>query len=173
MVLGPQVIAPPTTTTTVPPTTVPPTTTTTVDEVVLGPQVIAPPTTAAPSSRLLTGVHASSSGQSASVARLYMAVFTRQPDRSGHDFWVGRANSGVDMMTIASDFVASREFVSTYAQLDNAAFVRLLYRNVMDRDGDRIGIAYWTGRLDGGTNRAFVTLLFSESSEFRTLTGTN
>ena len=133
---------------------------------------IAPPTTTGPSTRLLTGIHANSTGTSASVARLYMAVFTRQPDRAGHDFWVGRANSGVDLIAIASEFVSSPEFVSTYAELDNGAFVRLLYRNVMDRAGDREGIAYWTGRLDGGTNRSFVTLLFSESPEFRDLTGT-
>lgn len=106
------------------------------------------------------------------MARLYMAVFTRQPDNGGHQFWVNQSASGVGLVEIANEFVLSPEFVKTYSRLDNAGFVRLLYGNVLDRAGDREGIAYWIGRLDGGTSQAFVTLLFSESPEFKDLTGT-
>lgn len=117
-------------------------------------------------------MYADSSGVEASIARLYMAVFTRQPDSQGHQFWVSQSAAGMPLAAIADEFVRSPEFVETYATLDNHAFVELLYRNVMDRAGDREGVAYWTGRLDGGTSRAAVTLFFSESPEFKRLTGT-
>lgn len=124
-------------------------------------------------SRLLRGRFANATGSNALIARLYMAVFSRQPDAGGHAYWVDRHQRGASLLDIADFFVQSPEFVNTYSTLDARAFVNVLYRNVFVRNGDATGVAYWNGRIDGGTSRAYVTLLFSDSPEFRQLTATN
>ncbi len=121
----------------------------------------------------LTGPFASATGSNGAVARLYVAVFQRQPDTAGHTYWVAKAGAGVKLIDIAGLFVTSDEFVATYASLDNSAFVNLLYRNVMIRTGDDAGVAYWNGLLTSGTSRAAVTLAFSDSPEFKSLTETS
>ncbi|MGH1506142.1 MAG: hypothetical protein ACRBI6_21510, partial [Acidimicrobiales bacterium] len=45
-------------------------------------------------SRQLTGDYAETSGTNGSVARLYMAVFNRQPDGTGYQFWVNAHDNG-------------------------------------------------------------------------------
>ncbi len=120
--------------------------------------------------RILTGEFAASTGVKASVARLYIAVFQRQPDNA---YWVERSAKEMTMWEIASYFVASDEFTLTYADLDNAAFIDLLYVNVMGRVKDADGAAYWTALLDGGVlDRGGITLQFSESAEFMNVTET-
>ncbi len=37
-------------------------------------------------------------------------------------------------------------------------------------NGEAAGVTYWTNILNGGTSRAAVTLLFSQSPEFKILT---
>lgn len=122
-------------------------------------------------SRELIGTHAGASGVEGSVARLYMAVFTRQPDDDGHMFWVGQAAAGLTMREIASLFITSEEFRRTYDALDDAAFVDLLYVNVMDRVGDPSGVRFWNRELADGVPRSVIVLQFSESPEFRQRTG--
>ncbi len=125
-------------------------------------------------SRELTGEFAEASGIDGSIARLYMAVFNRQPDAAGHAFWVEQAESGMDLVDMAAFFVSSPEFVETYDELDNAAFVDLLYMNVLTRGGDAGGVEFWNSQLDSNAmSRAVVVLNFSESTEFKDLTKTS
>ena len=116
--------------------------------------------------------YADKAGNHSSVSRLYMAVFSRQPDAAGHTFWLERTNTDMTLWDIARYFVASEEFTLTYDKLDNVKFVNLLYVNVMGRNADSAGAAYWVGMLDSGLDRGGVTLMFSESAEFKILTKT-
>lgn len=122
--------------------------------------------------RVLTGDYAGTSGIDGSVARLYMAAFGRQPDPAGHAYWVERASDGASLPAIAYEFIVGAEFAQRYGELDNAGFVDQLYPNVMGRTGDPDGVAYWNRLLDSGVERVAVTLAFSESAEFRAITGT-
>ena len=125
-------------------------------------------------SRELTGEFADATGIDGSIARLYMAVFTRQPDAAGHAFWVEQAENGMTLPEIAEFFVSSPEFADLYDELDNAGFVDLLYLNVLDRAGEAGGVAFWNGQLDSGAmERGIVVLNFSESVEFKGLTGSS
>ncbi len=125
-------------------------------------------------SRELTGDFADASGIEGSVARLYMAVFTRQPDAAGHAYWVEQAESGMTLPEIAAFFVSSPEFAELYDELDNAGFVDLLYVNVLDRGGDADGVEFWNDELDTeARDRANVLLNFSESVEFKAITKTS
>lgn len=77
----------------------------------------------------------------ADVYRLYDAAFNRSPDLAGFTWWAG---SGLDAQAIASAFVASTEFADLYNG-DRTAIVTALYRNVLDREPDAAGLAYWVG----------------------------
>ena len=122
--------------------------------------------------REITGDLAASNGTSGTVARLYMAVFSRQPDGAGQGYWVDQHHAGASLQKIAEMFVTSPEFRETYDALDNDEFLAVLYRNVMDRDPDAEGLAYWKQLIDSDLSRAEITLWFSESAEFQQLTFT-
>ncbi len=121
----------------------------------------------------ITGDLAGSSGSAGTVARLYMAVFSRQPDGAGQGYWIAQHRDGATLQMIASMFVTSPEFRETYDDLDDDEFLTVLYHNVMDREPDAGGMAYWQGLIDSGLSRAEVTLWFAESAEFQRLTFTS
>lgn len=108
----------------------------------------------------------------ARVVRLYRAFFLRDPDAAGLAYWTDQARNGVSLEAIAAAFAQSGEFRNRYGALDNAAFVNLVYTNVLGRAPDAGGAAYWTGLLNAGTSRGAVMVGFSESTEFIRSTGT-
>jgi len=104
----------------------------------------------------------------APLARLYFAAFGRIPDGAGLDFWVRLNRAGTDLGAIAASFIASEEFIRLYgAGLSNAAFVDVLYQNVLGRAADAEGQAFWLAALANGMPRGQVLLSFSESPENR------
>ena len=102
------------------------------------------------------------------IFRLYGATLAREPNANGLVGWLDALQSGrLQLEQVAAGFVGSPEFRNIYGPLDNAAFVELLYRNVLNRDASAAELGGWTGRLDAGTSRAAVVLGFSESREYR------
>lgn len=100
------------------------------------------------------------------VARLYRSYFGRTADTSGLRYWVEQRRRGVTVARISSNFAGSSEFVRQYGSLANAAFVQLVYENVLGRPPDPVGAAYWVGRLDRRvTSRGQLMANFSESTE--------
>lgn len=107
--------------------------------------------------------------------RLYKAAFDRIPDLPGLGYWIARLDAGARMLDVASGFLASEEFRDLYGQdPDNAAYTLALYLNVLDREPDADGYAYWNARLSGepwegvwhGTvTREQMLIDFSESPE--------
>ena len=108
----------------------------------------------------------------AQVFRLYQATLGRDPDTNGLINWATRLDDGAQsLVQVARGFTNSAEFLQTYGATDNAAFVTLLYDNVLDRAPDAQGLANWTARLSGGDmTRQEVVVGFSESAEFRSAT---
>lgn len=108
-----------------------------------------------------------------SITRLYRAYFKRAPDLGGLSYWIGQLQRGLPLGAVSSSFAASHEFRATYGGLDDGQFVRLVYRNVLDRSPDSGGYSFWLGRLRSGrVTRGGVMTGFSESSEFVRLTHT-
>ncbi len=103
-----------------------------------------------------------------SIARLYTAVLGRLPDTGGLEYWIGVRSSGQSLQEIARRMTASAEFRNTYGSLNNGQFVDLVYQNVLGRQPDASGRAYWVGRLNGGYARSALMIGFSESPEFKT-----
>ncbi|UOA29056.1 DUF4214 domain-containing protein [Pseudosulfitobacter sp. DSM 107133] len=109
---------------------------------------------------------------SAQVFRLYQAALARTPDSAGHAGWTQMLFDGArSLENVASDFVASAEFQTTYGNLDTGAFVDLLYQNVLGRAADAGGRAGWVSRIDDdGMTRAQAVVGFSQSREFTNAT---
>lgn len=112
-------------------------------------------------------------GVADSVTRLYLAVFDREPDETGRQYWVGQYINGTSLPTIAASFMSSNEWQRHMGQLDDAQFVDLLYRNVLDRAADDNGRHYWVSLAAAGLSRTDMLLWFSESAEFINKTGTH
>lgn len=108
-------------------------------------------------------------GVVAPVARLYFAYFLRIPDSGGLSHWIGRHRGGDSLLSISDQFATSAEFAATYGSLTNAQFVQRVYSNVLARDPDADGLAYWIGQMAGGMTRGQVMVQFSESAEYRAL----
>ncbi len=99
------------------------------------------------------------------IARLYSAYFDRQPDAEGWEYWNREFTTGSSLAEISYLFAQSSEFNSS-ATLDDEAFVAFVYAEVLDRQPDEEGFAYWLSELAGETDRGELVLYFSESAEY-------
>jgi hypothetical protein len=108
----------------------------------------------------------------ADVYRLYVAAFLRFPDPAGYAYWVGARNNGTSLEVMAQSLIGSTEFNLRYGALPDDQFVRLIYLNVLGREPEAAGNAYWLGQLGVGTSRASMLVGFSQSQEFIRATGT-
>lgn len=102
------------------------------------------------------------------VMRLYLAYFLRLPDQAGLEHWLGTARAGTPLAAISQAFSESNEFTDRYGQVSDGGFVDQVYRNVLGREADSGGRAYWADRLANGTTRGELMVGFSESPEFVT-----
>ncbi|MGF1595339.1 MAG: DUF4214 domain-containing protein [Acidimicrobiales bacterium] len=109
----------------------------------------------------------------ARVWRLYQAFFLRQPDRGGFDYWLSVRSNGYGLGAIAYQLSTSAEFQNRYGNLSNDQYVSLVYNNVLCRQPDSGGLAYWRGLLDSGQlSRWDMMVNFVELEEYMTRTGT-
>ena len=105
------------------------------------------------------------------IARLYLAGLGRLPDRSGLQYWTRRHAAGVPLIELAQQFITSTEFLRRYGSPTNAAYIDVLYRNVLGRAADPTGSDYWNRRLTARQiTRAGLVVQFSESNENKTKT---
>lgn len=105
-------------------------------------------------------------GYSDAVARLYVAAFGRTPEVDGFNFWLEQySGANWNLPEMAEFFLTSTEFEERFGDPDDEGFVTQLYNNVLGRDPDAGGLAYWVAELAGGMGRSTLLLLFSESPE--------
>lgn len=112
-------------------------------------------------------------GYSDSVARLYTAGLDREPEPGGFEFWMTEYTAGrYDLPKMATFFTRSPEFEASYGELTQDGFIRQLYRNVLDREGEDGGVEFWNQQMTAGLDRGTVLLRFAESPENITNSGT-
>lgn len=108
------------------------------------------------------------------IVRLYTAYFKRLPDYPGLMFWLNTMHpatgTGQSLAQVSEAFAQSGEFVATYGPLNNTSFITRVYQNVLGRDPEAEGYAYWMKRLAEGMPRGEVMLAFSESAENQSAT---
>ncbi len=81
------------------------------------------------------------------LADLYATAFGRQPDASGSAYWRDVLKGGTRFDDIGSYFFASDEYYNGAGGNDRA-YVQRLYRDVLHREADAEGLAYWVGLMD-------------------------
>ena len=96
------------------------------------------------------------------VANLYQAVFGRTADAGGLEYWFDVADQGVSMQTIAQGFMSSSEY--TGATQTNAQFLNTLYQELLGRNADDGGNAFWLEKLAEGVSRADVAVAFADAA---------
>lgn len=109
-------------------------------------------------------------GQAAQVMRLYHAALNRVPDGSGFEAVLDLLEGGQTLQQVASLFLNSPELQARFGALNNLQFIEQMYRFALRREGDAAGIQAWTDRLNTGTSRTEMLVIFSESEEHRNIT---
>ncbi len=114
-------------------------------------------------------------GLAGQAYRLYKAAFNRVPDHEGLGYWIAELDGGARPLDVSAGFIGSGEFLALYGWApSNADFTRALYRNVLQRDPDEAGYAYWNAMLEnapwngtyyGQTTREQMLIDFAESLE--------
>ncbi|MBY0242112.1 MAG: DUF4214 domain-containing protein [Burkholderiaceae bacterium] len=106
-------------------------------------------------------------GVAGQVYRLYQAAFDRKPDAGGLTYWMGQADQGASVTSIADSFLRSEEFSKLYggANPTPETYLTQLYSNVLHRPYDQAGYDYWLGVMKQGAARTDVLLSFAASDE--------
>ncbi len=107
-------------------------------------------------------------GQNAGEAyRLYRAALDRTPDVLGLGGWIKVLDTGGSLASVASGFLGSQEFMNKYGgpHPSDLDLVTLLYRKVLHRAPNPVGLEGWLNNLQGGQSRESVLIGFSESLE--------
>ncbi|MCK0151432.1 DUF4214 domain-containing protein [Marivita sp. S6314] len=90
------------------------------------------------------------------IIELYIAYFNRAPDALGLNFWATNYANGVvsTLDDMARLFAPQPETQATYpAGTTNGGFVTAVYNNVLGRDPDDVGFAFWVNVLDSGARQ--------------------
>jgi hypothetical protein len=86
-----------------------------------------------------------------SFTEMYIAYFNRAPDSEGLLFWADAFARGTSMPEIAEFFALSPEAQAAFpAGSTNANFISTVYDNVLGRQPDAAGEAFWNQVLDNG-----------------------
>ena len=104
------------------------------------------------------------------LLRLYDAAFDRYADGKGLGYWL-EIKETTGLGDIANSFIASAEFNSQNGNLEDDAFIELMYSNVLERTSDSAGKEFWLDQLDKGAERGAVMVGFTESDESMMLFG--
>jgi Ca2+-binding RTX toxin-like protein len=101
---------------------------------------------------------------------LYRAAFDRAPDLAGLGFWIDSLEKGVALHDAGAGFVNSQEFKDLYgASSGNAEVLTKMYHNILHREPDPDGYAFWLRILENGQNDVATVLVeLSDSVENRT-----
>ncbi|MBL1269846.1 MAG: 5'-nucleotidase C-terminal domain-containing protein [Halomonas sp.] len=99
-----------------------------------------------------------------SILRLYDAALDRDADGQGLGYWL-EESSVLPLNEMADRFIASDEFQVSNANLSNNAFIDLMYSNVLEREAESAGKAYWNEQIDNGLSLGAVMVGFTESPE--------
>ncbi len=113
---------------------------------------------------LFDGARNLSTAQMSSLTELYLAYFNRAPDAEGLLYWGDRLADGMTMVQIAESFSVQKETLGLYPEGSPVStLINSVYNNVLGRDPDSEGFAYWEGQLTSGasTRGAFILDLLS------------
>ncbi|MEM7323122.1 MAG: SpoIID/LytB domain-containing protein [Actinomycetota bacterium] len=101
------------------------------------------------------------------IDELYLSAFNRGADAGGRQYWVAEMADGLKYEHLGTLFYGSPEYVMQSGNT-NETFVDALYGDLLGRQADSSGRAYWLGLLaDGRATPADVANAFYVSIESR------
>lgn len=102
----------------------------------------------------------SEADDTARATTFYQVFFGRLPDAAGLDFWVGQIGTRPEFADttrgdrqLSEAFFAAGEFEALYGGLETEDAVRAVYENVLGREADAAGLAFWTAQVESPDNR--------------------
>jgi len=99
------------------------------------------------------------------VARFYTLCLERDPDTAGLNTWTSNLKGGTSTgADVGNGFIFSTEFQNR--NLDNSAWLDVLYQAFFNRDADTAGKEGWLAQMAGGTDKSTVLYGFTHSTEF-------
>jgi hypothetical protein len=85
------------------------------------------------------------------VQALYVGFLGRAADQAGLNFWLDAVRTDVSTLeSVALGFTLSEEYQSLYADLSTEELVTAIYQNVLGREPDAEGQAFWVNELNTG-----------------------
>ena len=82
------------------------------------------------------------------IVEVYLATLGRVADKAGLQYW---QESNLTIEQITQSFFEQEETQALYASTPTTdAFVQEIYRNVLGREGEEEGVAYWSDALESG-----------------------
>ena len=99
-----------------------------------------------------------------------------QADLDGLQYWADQVDNGLSLggavkwMLTSEESGANMAYLDMTVAADREKAVDLLYTQLLNRDADADGKAYWTGELENGASLDVVAQAFVESSEFEAKT---
>lgn len=100
------------------------------------------------------------------VERTFLEHLGRGADPSGKAYWVASLGNGKALWRFRAQLLGSNEYFAK-AGGTNASWLAAAYSDVLGRNPDPSGQAYWTRKLDGGAERGMVALQFINAPETR------
>jgi len=111
---------------------------------------------------------------------LYLTLLDRQADAPGRVYWMNQLNAGIPREEILAGFVVSNEFTRLCNDFgiirgaitvlpggqDRLLFLTRMYRHVLGREPDQIGLHHWMSGLASGMTGAVIAHQFFFSNEF-------
>ena len=111
-----------------------------------------------------------------SLVELYIAFFNRVPEADGLSYWIDQLKAGQTLDQIAESFYSAGvqypELTGYSAVMSNQEFVRLIYKNVLGRTGDKAppesDVQYWSNQLANGnaTKGTLVSVMLNSAHSF-------
>jgi len=98
------------------------------------------------------------------VGAVYQKYLGRAPDDGGVAYWVGQMRQGMADEQLEASFAGAAEFYQ-HAGGSDSGWVGAMYLDILRRAADAAGVAFWTGQLAQGANRAAVAQGFAASVE--------
>jgi hypothetical protein len=99
------------------------------------------------------------------VTNAYHLYLKRLPDSQGLSYWVNQLqNKGVTDEQLETGFISSTEYIQSHGGTGQA-WVTGMYQDLLGRNPDPSGLAYWTNALATGTSAYSVAFGFAASAE--------
>ncbi len=104
------------------------------------------------------------------VDDIYRRALNREPDPGGRAYWISQLQTGLTTKEILDPILVSAEFQASTAA-NNAEVVARMYRQILEREVDPEGAAYWAERIsDVGASAVAAALFDSPENRRRQVT---